>query len=126
MTHSSMNRIIRRICLVLSSIILLACLTAWIRGYFVADQLTWSHHPVIVGLAYGKGKIGVVKIRHLPWVEEGKEGFHVDCPRAGWHLEHHKPEGEDKWGPGPPEHEISFLGAKYQSGQVLFVYAQAL
>ena len=112
----------------LSAVFLLASIAAWVRSYFVSDQLTWtSQKPVIFAVAYGKGTIDFVRATFDPSVfVETPDSLAVEKPKAGWELKHGKPDDRDAWSFVPPQHEMHLLGAKYRSGTVLFAYAQDL
>jgi hypothetical protein len=112
----------------LSAVFLLASIAAWVRSYFICDQLIWtSQKPVMLGVAYGRGTIDFVRATFEPSIfVETDDSLALEKPKAGWELKHSKPDDRDTWGFVPPQHEMHLLGAKYRSGNVLFAYAQDL
>jgi len=113
---------------VVSAVLLLASIAVWIRSYFISDQLIWTTRtPVILGVAYGKGTIDFVRATFEPSLfVETTDSLAMERPKPGWELLRAKPDDRDDWRTVPPEHELHFLGAKYRSGQVLFMYAQEI
>ena len=109
-----------------SAVLLLASIAVWIRSYFISDQLIWTTRtPVILGVAYGKGTIDFVRATFEPSLfVETTDSLAMERPKPGWELLRAKPDDRDDWRTVPPEHQMHFLGAKYRSGQVLFMYAQ--
>jgi hypothetical protein len=120
------KRILRRFLLSLSLVLLLASLAAWIRSYFVCDQLVWtSKTPVTLAMSYEKGRIDFVRGTFEPSVfVETKGPRAVEKPKAGWEVIHVNPYESHAWQVAPPEHEMHLLGAKYRSGNILFAYIQ--
>jgi hypothetical protein len=118
--------ILRNSVTALSLLLLCAALAAWVRGYFVSDQLILTTRaPVMWAVAYGKGRIDFVRATFDPssFVETA-DSFAIEKPEAGWKVIHAKPEERDDLQLVPPEHEMRFLGAAYRSGKVLFMYVQ--
>ena len=121
------RRIFSNAAAALSALFLFASLAAWVRSYFISDQLTWtSQKHVILGAAYGKGTIDFERVTFdLSLLVETPDSLAMEKPKPGWELKHSKPnEQGDAWTLIPPEHEMHLLRARYRSGRVLFVYAQ--
>jgi len=111
---------------VLSALLLLATIAAWVRSYFVSDAATWtSQKAMILGAGWGAGKIDLVSARcDTSAFVETPDSLAMQKPKAGWEFQHTRPPNLDDWTLVPPEHEVRFLGAEIRSGKVLFFYVR--
>jgi hypothetical protein len=108
--------------------LLLGTGVAWVRSYFVSDSLTWtSQKATILGAGWGSGKFDLVSARSDPKAfVQSEDSLTFEKPIAGWEVQHTRPPNLDDWSLAAPEHEMKFLGAKFRSGKVLFMYVRDL